>query len=454
MNSGDSKTSKISEQQREDRYRRAARKAYYERHWYRLLEAIESHFPSDTHIHFSELLLFANEFINENHEEKEKEEQQQRQREEGPSQQQLGMTVAQLSQALSFLRSLKQSPDRWDLLVINPQASEFASWGPFNPYQTPAEDSPECIPLQKQVQQQLQQQQEKQAGSLKRLDQEDASSSDSSNNNHRSSTVGSCSGGGLKSSSSSSTVGSCSGGGLKSSSSSTVGSSRSLTSAQAYRLWSSGLLVRDQRPDQPDRYSSTSSLAYNAESTLPIGHLLDLAERRLSAIRKTDPLEAHRAAIATVVAAVCAPVGRGCTSRRIALATKAIEHSQLLMDEAMKTRLAGQAVLLRPRVMRERRHGFFECPHCGRKWGSDSAFDETPQSCSQCSRPVKPFKLVLPHRFPRHRQQPQQQGTYENLQQQPEKQQARRKQRGGRGAGSNGSTGSSTSSARGRGRPK
>ncbi|KAL8271212.1 hypothetical protein Esti_004873 [Eimeria stiedai] len=152
-----------------------------------------------------------------------------------------------------------------------------------------------------------------------------------------------------------------------------------------------------------------------------MGHLLGLAGRRFSAIRKTDPLEAHEAAIATIAAAVCAP-------------------------------LAGQAVLLRPRVTRERRRGFFECHHCSRKGGSNSAFHETQQACAQCSRPVKPFKLVLPAPpFPRQ-QQHQQQVAYEELQQQQEKEQMRRRQRGRHNIGGDSCTSSSNNSARHRGR--
>ncbi|KAL8271211.1 hypothetical protein Esti_004872 [Eimeria stiedai] len=191
-----------------------------------LLEGIEAHFPSNSQIHFSELLLFANRFINEEQQQQQEEEQQKEEqqaagvapeREEVPRQQQLGVTVAELSQALGFLRCLKQSPDGWDLLMLNSQASpEYASWGAFNSYQTPAQNSPECLLLQKQVQQQLQQQQEQKDESCKRRDQEDASSSHVSYTNRFSSTGGSCTGGGMKSSSSSS---------------STIGSSRKLTSA-------------------------------------------------------------------------------------------------------------------------------------------------------------------------------------------------------------------------------
>ncbi|KAL8428499.1 hypothetical protein ACSSS7_007194 [Eimeria intestinalis] len=93
-----------------------------------LLELTRSNFSSNSPIHFSELLPLASKFINEQQQQEDEQQQQQQaagvaqDREGGPQQQQLSVTVTELSQALCFLPSMKRSPDRWDLLVLDPPA--------------------------------------------------------------------------------------------------------------------------------------------------------------------------------------------------------------------------------------------------------------------------------------------------------------------------------------------
>ncbi|OEH74615.1 hypothetical protein cyc_02144 [Cyclospora cayetanensis] len=125
------------------------------------------------------------------------------------------LSVAALSDALSFLPELKQNPSRWDLLVIGGDAPEFSKWGAFNPYMRPQEGTEE---------------------------------------------------------------------------------------------WQ---LLMD---------------------TLPVGDLLDLAERRISAIRLADPLEAHKVAVKTLFAIVYSIQGDACCSRRVSIILKALQRQQLLID--------------------------------------------------------------------------------------------------------------------------
>ena len=247
---------------------------------------------------------------------------QQQRPQQQQQQQQLAVSAAALCEALSFLPELKQNPKRWDLLVIGGgvpgDASggppEFSGWGPFNPYLCPKEGTEEWKLLQQQLQQQrlqqqqlqqqrLQQQQlqqqQQQVESCKRLDEEQSNSNDNNGNSS-----------------------SCSNG----------SSSKRLTSSQAYRLWSTGLLQPDQQPDAPWLYSSSSSLAYNRNSTLPVGDLLDLTERRVSAVRTADPLEVHKAALKILSAAVYKLNADVCCSRRVSILLRALQQQQLLID--------------------------------------------------------------------------------------------------------------------------